>query len=154
MPYFIGAKNRSRTEFFTASSLAATPYADSTDARSVEYAPVTTQECVKTDQPVVIDIDLDYFCCNEHPRLPVLEVKTTKAEYEKFLHDPYHFLRIAGGERYPASLGEKDISLSTMTFHIAIIQNQFVTQVFGAKLRKESSISQTIFAPNQSSRHW
>jgi uncharacterized protein UPF0489 len=94
----IGAKNRSRTEFFTASSLAATPYADSTDARSIEYAPVTTQECVKTDQPVVIDIDLDYFCCNEHPRLPVLEVETTKAEYEKFLHDPYHFLRIAGGK--------------------------------------------------------
>jgi hypothetical protein len=94
----IGAKNRSRTEFFTASSLASTPYADSTEVRRIEYSPVTTQEYLKTDQPVVIDIDLDYFCCNEHPRLPVLEVETTKAEYEKFLYDPYHFLRIAGGK--------------------------------------------------------
>ena len=94
----IGAKNQRKTEFFTASSLASTPYGSVTDVRSIEYAPITTQECVKTDQPVVIDIDLDYFCCNEHPRLPVLEVETTKAEYEKFTHDPYHFLRIAGGK--------------------------------------------------------
>jgi UPF0489 domain len=94
----IGAKNRSRTEFFSVSSLASTPYADSVDVRTIEFAPVTTQECVNTDQPVVIDIDLDYFCCNEHPQLPVLEVETTRDEYEKFVHDPYHFLRIAGGK--------------------------------------------------------
>jgi len=94
----IGAKNHHKTEFFTASSLASTPYEAVTDVRSIEYAPVTTQECLKTDQPVVIDVDLDYFCCNEHPRLPVLEVETTKAEYDKFTHDPYHFLRIAGGK--------------------------------------------------------
>jgi hypothetical protein len=94
----IGAKNHHKTEFFTASSLTSTPYEAVTDVRRIEYAPVTTQECIKTDQPVVIDIDLDYFCCNEHPRLPVLEVETTKAEYEKFTNDPYHFLRIAGGK--------------------------------------------------------
>jgi hypothetical protein len=94
----IGAKNRFGTEFFTASSLSETPYANATDVRRIDYAPVTTQECIKTEQPVVVDIDLDYFCCNQHPCLPVLEVETTKAEYEKFIHDPYHFLRIAGGK--------------------------------------------------------
>ncbi|MGA2019011.1 MAG: UPF0489 family protein [Candidatus Sulfotelmatobacter sp.] len=94
----IGTKNHYKTDFFTASSLHATPYAAATDVRRIEYSPVTTQECIKTDQPVVVDIDLDYFCCNEYPQLPVLEVETTKAEYERFTHDPYHFLRIQCGK--------------------------------------------------------
>ncbi len=92
----IGAKNPGGTEFFTAASLASTPYAASKDVRSVDYAPMTTQECVKTDQPSVLDIDLDYFCCNEHPRLPVQEVETTGAVYEEFHRNPYHFLHFAG----------------------------------------------------------
>lgn len=92
----IGAKNPDRTEFFTAASLDSTPYTASKDVRSVDYAPMTTQECFKTDQPAVLDIDLDYFCCNEHPRLPVQEVETTSAVYEEFHRNPYHFLHFAG----------------------------------------------------------
>lgn len=92
----IGAKNPQRTEFFTAASIASTPYAAAADVRSVDYSPMTTQECVKTDQPAVLDFDLDYFCCNEHPRLPVQEVETTRAVYEEFHRNHYHFLHFAG----------------------------------------------------------
>lgn len=94
----IGSKNRQRTEFFTASSLTSSPYAGAEDIRSVDYAPMSTEECLKTDQPIVLDIDLDYFCCNEYPRLPVQEVETTRSVYEEFHHNPYHFLHFAIGK--------------------------------------------------------
>jgi hypothetical protein len=94
----VGPKNRQRTEFFTVSSLASTPYANAESVRSVDYAPMSTEESLKTDQPIVLDIDLDYFCCNEYPRLPVQELETTRTVYEEFHGNPYHFLHFAMGK--------------------------------------------------------
>lgn len=91
------AKNAEATEFITGSSLAGTPYADAADARPMEFSRVTTADTLRTDQPVVLDIDLDYFRSNEFPDFCGKRVEITRAAYEEFAGDPYHFLRISPG---------------------------------------------------------
>jgi len=91
------AKNEERTEFITGSSLAGTKHADAADMRWMEYSPITTESTLRTDQPVVLDIDLDYFCSNQHPDYSGQEVEITRAAFEQFENDRYHFLRVAPG---------------------------------------------------------
>lgn len=98
---YICCKERGKREFIAASSLASTPYADAEDIRSVEYAPVTTGEFLSTELPVVLDIDLDYFCSNERP-IVRRELEITANAFEEFQRNPYHFLRISPGVKTTA----------------------------------------------------
>lgn len=91
------AKNTEQTEFITGSTLAGTKYENAADLRWMEYSPVTTDSSLRTDQPVVLDIDLDYFCSNQHPDYGGQEIEITRAAFERFENDRYHFLRIAPG---------------------------------------------------------
>jgi len=97
----ICGKDGDKREFIAASSLASTPYGDAEDIRSVEYAPVTTGEFLSTELPVVLDIDLDYFCSNERP-VVLRELEITASAFEEFHRNPYHFLRISPGVKVTA----------------------------------------------------
>jgi hypothetical protein len=99
---FICSKDDDKREFVTASTLG--PYENSQDIRSVEYAPITTGEHLSTEFPVILDIDLDYFCCNEHPNLPERkrEIEVTRVVFEEFHRNNYHFLRISPGGKISA----------------------------------------------------
>ena len=99
----ICARCKPATRFVTGSSLGGTPYAAATDIRTMEYAPIGLDDTVRTDQPVVLDIDLDYFCWNEYPDYGDRRVEITRAAYEDFVNDRYHFLRIAPGSKVSAA---------------------------------------------------
>jgi len=73
------------------------------DVRWVDYAPLTTRDPLPNlDGALVLDVDLDYFCCNEFPVLPVREIETTGAAFHEFHENPYHFLRISPGAKVSA----------------------------------------------------
>jgi hypothetical protein len=63
------------------------------DTRSIELVLVDPVDSLRTDQPIVLDIDLDYFCCNVQPR-GVFELEVTQAAYLEFVNNPYHFLKL------------------------------------------------------------
>jgi GNAT superfamily N-acetyltransferase len=92
----IAARGASATEFVTSDS-SRWCAAEAPKSRTIEYAPITVEDDVELDSPTVLDIDLDYFCCNEHPQLRCPEIEITRHEYDKFRRDPYHFLRITPG---------------------------------------------------------
>lgn len=46
--------------------------------------------------PYILDIDLDYFICNK-PR-PRFSIEITKAAYERYLAEPYYYIRIPSPE--------------------------------------------------------
>jgi hypothetical protein len=93
----ICGRNADATEFVTGSSLAGTPYEKAADIASMEFAPVTTRDSLRTDQPMVLDIDLDYFHCNDYPDYGDRSIEITRESYDQFVSDRYHFLRIAPG---------------------------------------------------------
>lgn len=66
--------------------------------RDFMFEPITT-ECQFSDrQPIVLDIDLDYFSCNPssyYYNQGKLEV--TEEEYKSFHENKYHFLRLSFG---------------------------------------------------------
>jgi hypothetical protein len=47
---------------------------------------------------VVLDVDLDYFSCEDAVNL-VQKLEITRAEYERYRNDRYHFLRVGQGSR-------------------------------------------------------
>lgn len=47
---------------------------------------------------VVLDIDLDYFSCEDAVNL-VQKLEITRSEYERYRNDRYHFLRVGQGSR-------------------------------------------------------
>lgn len=63
-------------------------------ARLLDYARITPQVPVDTDQPIILDIDLDFFCTNENPCPAINEVETTQAVYDEMHRNPYHVLRL------------------------------------------------------------
>ena len=63
------------------------------DTRSIELVLVDPADSLRTDQPIILDIDLDYFCCNVQPR-GVFELEVTQSTYNSFLTNPYHFLKL------------------------------------------------------------
>lgn len=93
----ICGKNRAATEFITGSSLAGTPYENAPDIVPMEFSQITTADSLRTDQPVVLDIDLDYFYCNDFPDYRDQEIEIAAEAYRAFVSDRYHFLRIAPG---------------------------------------------------------
>jgi hypothetical protein len=75
--------------------------APDTDGRSAVYEIQTLRDTFVPAVSVVLDIDLDYFSCDqaEH-QSERLEVAET--EYQSFLENRYHFLRINQGNRVQA----------------------------------------------------
>lgn len=54
-----------------------------------------------TARPIVLDIDLDFFSSDEHPKVCRLEV--TREEHDRFCRDPYHLLRLMPNKAARAS---------------------------------------------------
>lgn len=98
--------NPARTEFITGSGPAFSRWASAPDKRDAEFFTIKLSDAVKTDQPIVLDIDLDYFSCNKSPDYVDNEIEITQAAYEQFLTNRYHFLRIAPGSK--ASVEHRD----------------------------------------------
>lgn len=92
--------NSARTEFATAIG---DPSPDlAARGRTIEYAPITTGQRYSGSSPVVLDIDLDYFCWNDYPDIPEYRVEISAAAYNDFHRDRYHFLRIAPSAKISA----------------------------------------------------
>jgi hypothetical protein len=89
------SKNRTRTEFCITSALPQNTVIADPKAVTIDYCPVTTHDVLATDQPIVLDVDLDYFCSNDYPDLSDHEIEVTHETFVKFRSDPYHFLRIS-----------------------------------------------------------
>lgn len=64
----------------------------------VRYRHQSTTDPVPASESLVLDIDLDFFSCEDAVNLEQ-KLEVTQAEYEKFQEDRYHFLRIAQGSR-------------------------------------------------------
>jgi hypothetical protein len=101
-PMQICAKNEAATEFVTGSKLQGTRWEDASDRRAMEFVPVTTADEIRTDQPIVLDVDLDYFCSNEYPDYRGRRLEVTAAAHDDFVSNPYHFLRLAPGSKVSA----------------------------------------------------
>lgn len=101
----ICGKNAGPTQFVTGApaKLEATRWGAAPDRRRMEFAPIEPGDDVQTDQTVVLDVDLDYFCSNEYPDLRGRRLEVTRAAFEEFRRDPYHFLRIAPGSKVSAA---------------------------------------------------
>jgi len=89
------SKNRTRTEFCITSALPQNAVVADPKAVTIDYCPITTHDVLATDQPIVLDVDLDYFCSNDYPDLSDHEIEVTHETFVKFRTNPYHFLRIS-----------------------------------------------------------
>ena len=74
------------------------PPAGPSDVRRAAYDQLGVQDAIAADQPVVLDIDLDYFSCDQAEN-QVERIEVMAAEYDAFHRNPYHFLRINQGNR-------------------------------------------------------
>lgn len=66
--------------------------------RVVRYRHQSIREVPPPLSQVVLDIDLDYFSCEDAVNLSQ-KLEVTRAAYEAFHNDRYHFLRISQGSR-------------------------------------------------------
>jgi hypothetical protein len=94
-PILVSSKNERHTEFLLTSFDATQPQTCPPGARLMHFCPVTPQEYLATEQPIVLDIDLDYFCCNEYPLASFREVEITHQSFDEFQANPYHVLRMS-----------------------------------------------------------
>lgn len=62
----------------------------------------TVEDPLPAAGPIVLDIDLDYFSCEDAVN-QVQRVEVTRDEFESFANDRYHFLRITQGSRLRVS---------------------------------------------------
>ncbi len=64
------------------------------NSRSVSFSrqDFTISESLSIKQPVVLDIDLDYFSCATMPNHPI-PIEVTKDQFHSFCQNPYHLLR-------------------------------------------------------------
>lgn len=97
----ICARNAGGLEFVTG-KLEGTEWEHAADRQRMEFAPIHPGDMVRTDQPVVLDVDLDYFCSNDYPDYAGRELEISADGYRDFTENPYHFLRIAPGSRISA----------------------------------------------------
>jgi hypothetical protein len=98
----ICARNQQGTEFITAKSSELPDELAPADVRRFEYSYVLAQHAPAQAEHLVLDIDMDYFCCNDFPELAHREVEITAASYEQFHRNRYHFLRISPGAKVAA----------------------------------------------------
>lgn len=71
---------------------------DALDGYVVRYRAQDADDPLPNMQNVVLDIDLDYFSCEEAVEKP-RRIEVAKAEFEAFHSDRYHFLRLSQGNR-------------------------------------------------------
>lgn len=76
----------------------ALPASAPTDGRQVRYLHQTEVDALHPLDKVVLDIDLDYFSCEDAVNQPQ-RLEVTQAEFEAFQTDRYHFLRVNQGSR-------------------------------------------------------
>lgn len=69
-----------------------------TDGRCVRYRHQTATDVLPAMDNVILDIDLDYFSCEDAVNLPQ-KLEVSPEEYARFQTDRYHFLRINQGSR-------------------------------------------------------
>ena len=62
--------------------------------RSFNYTRVTPRLPIDTDQPITLDVDLDYFCTNENPVPLEPEIETTREVHEEMQSNPYALPRL------------------------------------------------------------
>lgn len=72
---------------------------DDPSVRMVEYALMTPADPFPISTPLILDIDLDYFCSNQFPNFGRRRIEITREAYRQIEQDPYHVLRIAPGMR-------------------------------------------------------
>jgi hypothetical protein len=97
----ICAKTPAGLEFVTG-RLDGTAWGEAPDRRRMEFAQIHPGDLIRTDQPVVLDVDLDYFCSNDYPDYQGRQLEVSEAAFRDFRENPYHFLRIAPGSRISA----------------------------------------------------
>jgi len=66
--------------------------------KAARYRLQTLADALEPRDPLVLDIDLDYFSCEDAVNL-VQKLEVTREEYESFTRDRYHFLRVNQGSR-------------------------------------------------------
>ena len=71
------------------------------DRKSCIYQQISHETKVLFSSPVILDIDLDYFCCDPY-RGESIEVEITEQEYNQFKTNPYHRLKIICGGKLKA----------------------------------------------------
>lgn len=87
---------------FVTGRLEGTRWEDAPDRRPLEFSPINPGDTVRTDQPIVLDVDLDYFCSNDYPDYRGRSLEVSEVAWRDFRENPYHFLRIAPGSRISA----------------------------------------------------
>ncbi|NEP48703.1 MAG: hypothetical protein F6K65_07645 [Moorea sp. SIO3C2] len=58
---------------------------------------LTVDDEFPDNQLVVLDIDLDYFSCNQEFKILQGNIEITEAQYQSFIQDRYHYLRVLLG---------------------------------------------------------
>lgn len=66
----------------------------SSDPRKISFKrqDITLDESIVVSQPVVLDIDIDYFSCVSYQNEPI-RLEITREQYEKYNRNKYHLLR-------------------------------------------------------------
>lgn len=80
------------------SNHASLPPSAPADGYRVRYRHQTAADALPALDSVILDIDLDYFSCEDAVNLPQ-KLEVSADEYAKFQTDRYHFLRINQGSR-------------------------------------------------------
>jgi hypothetical protein len=68
------------------------------DARMARYRLQTVEDPVPSSTSILLDVDLDFFSCEDAVNL-TQKLEVTRDAYESFRNDRYHFLRISQGSR-------------------------------------------------------
>ena len=63
------------------------------DRKRFDYRILTLWDDIGETRDILLDIDLDFFSCIKIP-LPSAEMEVTKKEYDRFLRNRYHFLKL------------------------------------------------------------
>lgn len=69
------------------------------DLRHCEFSCIDLNTDVRSDRPIVLDIDLDYFSSNLLPDLTDWSIEVTESAYSRYLNDPYDIPRLIPGRR-------------------------------------------------------
>jgi hypothetical protein len=67
--------------------------------RHAEFSCIDLDSAIRSDQPVVLDIDIDYFSSNDLPDLTDWSIEITAQAYNRYLNDPYDIPRLITGRR-------------------------------------------------------
>lgn len=69
------------------------------DCKGFNFQPITVHDCLlnqESNQSVILDIDIDYFSC-DNAAGAYLEVEITQDAYDDYLNNPYNKMRLSWG---------------------------------------------------------